>query len=580
MLTLLLACTALAVTAAPGLAAAPPSRLRLRVPRDPLLPGQQASLTIEAVGDPPLEISGQRAEPLPATRPIEIALAGATALTVQARVVLRPGQPAIEVPIRAARPGVWVIEASSPGLYSAIAHVVCIDQKTLDSHRLAAGRLAPAPTAVRKALQAEKALAMAPLRPAPPRPATPGSGEKASAAEPGRPAARSLGSARPAAAPPTAEPVAPTSVPVTIAVPVPGAAAPPPSGAATGEGAARAGGPATAAGGTSGEVRLVPDHLKQRRGTGGWDSVALYAYWYEGGNPSPASRNIDVALFAQQGELQIEPQRLSIASGDFVSQRPVTVSAGVPETAVLQALYPGGQSNPVELEFLAPAPVRLAFDGAPELIRGFGTVRSGIYVRLLDASGQPVAADQPVPITVELIDPTGARTQPAVPASTSINAAVALDLSRWGKYTVRAFAPSLAEAAPLAIQFAIDWLLLVVALVGGIAGSLIRVLYLSERSWRSGLVRVVALGSAAALLVVLLWSFGLLSLLSGSMPEGFATGLQRIPVGSLAGVFLLGLLGGLLFDTIFGRLLHRAVGGSSGGGPPAGGGAPRPIASP
>jgi hypothetical protein len=590
-LALALLCVLPAFASSPAFASPPPSRLRLQEPRDPLVPGQQANLTIETVDE--------QGKPLAATRRIEVSLEGAAALTAAPRVVLQPGESSIEVPIRPAKPGVWTIEASSPGLSSALGHVVCVDQKTFDSHRATRARLEQ--TTVRQ--QAGRPLAVEAPR------GTPGgiaggvssraAGARKQAIAPADQAA-AIRQQRAGAAGNTTQmqdrnaairrQLAEEARGSTTAAPDRAAAirqqrAEAAKAPAAPAGAGGSGGPAATSGGAGGgEVRLIPDRLKRRRGMGGWDGVSLDAFWYEQGKPAPASRDIELMLVAQQGEPRIEPQRLSIASGDFVAQHPATVSADTAGTAVLQALYLGGQSNPVELEFLAPAPVRLAFEGtqetvggrAQEIVRGFGVVSSQVYLRLLDASGQPVTADQPVRVTIELVDPTGARTQPPVPPISSLNdPPVPLELSRWGTYTVRAFAPGLAEAAPLTIQFGIDWLLIAVALLGGIAGSVARVLYLRPGNWRGGLLRVVALGSVAALIVLMLASFGLLSLLGATTAE-----LQKIPLKSLAGVFLLGFLGGLLFDVVFGRLLHQAVGPPAGGEGGAGGGSGGAAARP
>src|SRR4029077_15758415 len=68
-----------------------------------------------------------------------------------------------------------------------------------------------------------------------------------------------------------------------------GAAAPAGAGTAA---AAPAGPPDSAAGG----VRLIPEHLERYRGTKGWESVSIEAYWYEEGNPYAAPRGGGPAL--------------------------------------------------------------------------------------------------------------------------------------------------------------------------------------------------------------------------------------------------------------------------------------------
>jgi hypothetical protein len=305
-------------------------------------------------------------------------------------------------------------------------------------------------------------------------------------------------------------------------------------------------------------VRLIPEHLERYRGTQGWESVSIDAYWYEKGNPSAAPHELDLALVANQGDLRIDPVRLNILPGDFMSKQPAVVTAVATAKASLQALYPGGQSNLVAISFLAAPATQLSFSSGPQVIRGFGVVSSEVYVRLLDAAGVPAVADRPIQVNMQLNGPIGSpQLSPAVIPAGEIETRVPLALPRFGAYTVIASAASLADAPPLSIQVAFDWLLLLATLLGGLLGSLTRVLYRGQSAEETPrrLLRVLLLGSLAALLVVLLSAFGLLSLLAGALPQGWADALAKVPLGSLTGVFLLGFLAGLLFDRVFGSLV-------------------------
>lgn len=115
-----------------------------------------------------------------------------------------------------------------------------------------------------------------------------------------------------------------------------------------------------------------------------------------------------------------------------------------------------------------------------------------------------------------------------------------------------ASAPDFASAAPYTITYAIDWRMIAFALAGGLLGSLARVLYRRERE--RGPVRVLVLGLLAAFLTLLLFSFGLLSVLEGALPEALA----KLPSHGPFAALLLGFLAGLSFDKVFGRLLAGA----------------------
>jgi hypothetical protein len=308
----------------------------------------------------------------------------------------------------------------------------------------------------------------------------------------------------------------------------------------------------------AGEVRLIPDKLERHRGPQGWEDVKIAAYWFEKGVPSPVSHDLRLALVSEEGNLTIAPLSLQIQSGDFESNQQAVVNVAAPATASLQALYPGGQSNRVLMSFLAAPAARLAFTGESQVIPALGVASSEVYVRLLNAAGEPAIASQPIRVDLQLSGPLGSPLlPPAVIDAGAIETRVPLELPRFGAYTVLASAADLAPTAPLPIQVTFDWLLLLATLLGGILGSLTRLLSQgqSDAAAPRRLLRVLLLGGLAALLVVLMSAFGLLSLLTGALPAGWSQALARVPLGSLTGVFLLGFLAGLLFDRIFGQLL-------------------------
>jgi len=601
----------------------PPSRLHLVRPVGPLVPGQQATLEIETLGE--------HGQPLAAQHAIAVSLFGAAGLIATTRVELPAGSSRVAVPLSSAKPGLWQVEARAHGLYSASTVVVCVAPAVLERHQ--AIKLAPAGRTVAAGATAAKAPAGQgePAVNAPGAAATTAGREPAAEAPARRvvmtPASRHA-TVPPAAAPapggapattlspPRPPPPFAAMAPLSAAAPAPAAAAAapgahheeerlrtvaiapaPPPNAARPEAAASpsrtraataaavtaravaqgipgaAGAGAGAAGNAAGEVRLIPEHLQRYRGTHGWESVSIDAYWYEKGNPSASPRELEIALVADQGDLHIAPVRLNILPGDFMSKQPAVVTAEAAAKASLRALYPGGQSNLVDVSFLAAPATQLSFSSGQQVIRGFGVVSSDVYVRLLDAAGVPAVADRPIQVNLQLNGPIGSpQLSPAVIPTGEIETRVPLELPRMGAYTLIASAASLGDSPPLSIVVAFDWLLLLTTLLGGVLGSLTRVLYRGQSAEAAPrrLLRVLLLGSLAALLVVLLSAFRLLSLLTGALPQGFAAALAKVPLGSLTGVFLLGLLAGLLFDRVFGSLVSPA---------PAGGGAKPPAAS-
>src|SRR5258708_339531 len=152
------ASAARASTGTPG--ERPPSRLRLVRPLAPLVPGQPASLGIETVGE--------HGELLAAQHPVAVTLSGAAGLTAATLVNLPAGSSRIAVPLSAAKPGLWQIEARAHGLYSASTVVVCVAPAVLQRHQ--ALRAVPArPTASPGAAAAKAPGATFPP-PRPPRP--------------------------------------------------------------------------------------------------------------------------------------------------------------------------------------------------------------------------------------------------------------------------------------------------------------------------------------------------------------------------------------------------------------------------
>ena len=595
--------TPAAVALSADTAEPPPSRLRLERLSGPLVPGQHGNLRIETVD--------QAGKPLPVHRPVEVSLTGAAGLTSTVRITVPAGSAGIDVPIEASKPGLWQVDARGEGLYSASTVIVCVAPAVLERHQDVARVLprlpavaprtaaelprertrvaatpAPAPSPLAAPTSARRRLTRAPTTAAAPTPTStavlaPAGGAATARTEEERlvaeraasPAGQNRGSrlttirsfAVPGADRLVTAPPAPGGAAAGMGT---GSGAGTGSGTSPGAGAAAAPGAGSGGAATKGGVRLIPEHMERYRGAQGWESVPIDAYWYENGNPSPAPQQIDLelALVSDQGDLRIEPDHLSIPPGDFVTRQPAMVTAASARKASLQALYPHGQSNLVDVSFLAAPAAKLAFASGPQVIRAFGVASSEVYVRLLDATGVPATANQKIQVNLRLSGPMGSPQLPPVwidPGQFETRAPI--ELPRFGTYSVFAAAGNLADAAPLSIEVAFDWLLLLATLLGGLLGSLTRVLYQGQKADETPrrLLRVLLLGGLAALLVVLLSAFGLLSLIAGALPQGWSEALARIPLGSLTGVFLLGFLAGLLFDRVLGGVLSPAQGGAA-----------------
>jgi hypothetical protein len=519
-------------------AAEPPARIAVQA--TPLLkPGEAGKLVVS--------LAGTKGEPTPTLQPLSIEIREAAGLGAPATATVPAGATRAEVTIHAPKPGLWQIEARAPGLASGFATVVCIAPERLAAVRRptpipgAMGQGAPAPRplptqtpALAPALAPDKDQAPA-IRPRVLQRLPPRSGsfrvERSIVRE-------KLPSPMPVPVPVPVPPPAADAGPIPQAVPVgPGPIAPPPPPPA------------------QGHVELKPQPKTVHRGPNGWEGQ-VEAFWFEGDVPGVIATDLSLSLLVdgKTGETRIAPTVLRIPGGQYKSD-PATISARSADTAEVQALYAGGQSKPVEIDFLASAPAKVGFPGAqqPLAFRGLTAVATDVYVRLFDADGQQAvsAAGQKVSLAVQ--GPTGTRTYSGSVPPGDVQAKIPIELPRPGEYSLVASAPGLADSPALAVRFALDWLLLASALLGGVLGSLTRVLYRRERLWPKGLPRSLALGVAAALLVLLLSLFGVLSVLGDALPA--AEALQKVSPTSLAGALLLGFLAGLGFDKIFARFL-------------------------
>ncbi|HEV8577938.1 MAG TPA: hypothetical protein VGX68_02550 [Thermoanaerobaculia bacterium] len=489
---------ALLVIPAGSRAAEPPVRIALRAPSAPLEPGKAARIVVELLGE-----SGRPAAALEA---VPVKLAGIASLATAARVIVPAGASRIEVPIRAPKAGLWQIEASSKGLFSGFGVVVCLSktQRTVPGKRETRALRLP----VRR--PAQEGASPAPPQPPPPQPPPPPPPEEAEVLD----------------ETPRTMPIATSREPAEAA--------------------------------SSGRLELIAHPTRVPRTRDGWQSV-VDAFWFEEDVPALRSSPLDGFLVLEGGNsVMASSERIRIPSGQFKAEAPARISARSADSTSVQALYLGGKSRPVRIDFVSPPPAQLALAGASRSFRGLTGVTSDILVRLLDDGGEPAAADREIPVEIAVEGPLGTRSYQAKVPAGAIHTTVSLELNRPGSYSTQASAPGLKASDPMEVRFALDWLLIACSLLGGVLGSLTRMLYRRERVWPKGFIRTFALGVAAALFVLLLSVFGVLSVLGEALPA--AKTLEKVPATSLLGALLLGFIAGLVFDKIFGRFL-----GSRGG---------------
>ncbi|MFL6234537.1 MAG: hypothetical protein ACJ76N_15505 [Thermoanaerobaculia bacterium] len=494
-----------------GLAGEPPPGIGLQAP-SAMKPGEASHLTVSLIG--------KKGEPVPSPQELQIEIRGAEGLGAPARVAIPAGAASVEVAVRPSKPHLWQIEASSPGLASGYALVACV----APARRVTAALPPPKPTGEVKEEKAERKLQLP--------------------NDIFRKGRRSRVEARTEAMPPPPPP------------PVPAATA---AEASPGSDTAPTVAPSPEVS-RPGHVELIAQPPKLRRGRGGWGESQLVAFWFEGDAPGPilAPLSMSLVMDGGTGDTEVNPTVLSIPTGQFQSPGAARISARRADKAVIKALYAGGQSKPVEIDFLQAEPARLSFVGASQTFRGLTSVETDLYVRLLDDDGEPATTAEPRKVNVAVQGPTGVRSYPAILPANETQVKVPVALVRPGTYSIVASAPGVQDSAPLDVRFALDWLLLASSLLGGTLGSLTRVLYRRERVWPKGLPRSLALGLAAALLVLLLSLFGVLSVLGDALPA--AEALQKVSATNLAGALLLGFIAGLVFDQILGRFLGGTPG--------------------
>lgn len=117
-----------------GLAAEPPSRIRLVMP-DSLAPGETGRIVVE--------LRGETGQPAAATQDLRIEIRGMKALPPQ--VTIPAGSSRVEVPVRPPKADVWQIEASAKGLFPDEQTMICKEKSASSKDKPSQNALPPAP---------------------------------------------------------------------------------------------------------------------------------------------------------------------------------------------------------------------------------------------------------------------------------------------------------------------------------------------------------------------------------------------------------------------------------------------------
>lgn len=311
----------------------------------------------------------------------------------------------------------------------------------------------------------------------------------------------------------------------------------------------------------AGELRLLAQPERPRGPMGGeWDPVTLLAVWFgkDGDRWVPTVRSstlvfdLDLLDFERTPRM-VPANRLTIAEGgSSVSAQLISDRA---QTVKVRARWSSGLTEqPLEVTFLPSPPRRLVFHKLPSKVRGIGPLRRTIRVGLADDVDRLVTSGEVTELIVDSsIELLADQKRVSIPAGHRV-VSVNLELGEPGRYRLTATATNAPlEDAAGEIEYLFAWSLAVWALVGGLIGAVAAAVYLRDRKWW----RILLLGVVAALVAVLLASFGILSVLEGVLP-GAAALQEKVTVGTTLGMLCIAILAGLAGELVIGFLVRGA----------------------
>lgn len=299
----------------------------------------------------------------------------------------------------------------------------------------------------------------------------------------------------------------------------------------------------------AGSLVLQPNRAKVRRGADGLYRLKVKALWFVDGLPKKIDETLDLWFVfaphtADRGTL---PETVTISRGAVSGDTEIRSKS--PGEVQLSAMSERGISKPIEVTFLPPRPAGLAFSQPRYRVRSLAAAKLDLSIQLRDEIGNAVVAGKDTEVVLSWSGDEGTGNQRLTIAAGEFEEAAPLQLSRFGSYTVGVTAAEL-QSAEAAVDLDPDYMALLLALLGGIIGALARLLFVHrDDKWKKGIWRSLLLGAVAALLVLLLAVFRVLSTLEQWLPAELSM-LGGLPFANHLAILLLGLVAGLGLESI------------------------------
>lgn len=528
----LLATTAFAIPAERGI------QLQLQVPEEPLATGEKGRLVV-ALTDP-------QGETRKSQRELTLTLDTSPGLLKERRVSWPKGQSRLEIEIVSEVPGSWFVEASGEGLFPASGLVVVVASE--DAPRSVQAEPARgAPDGVPRSVAAE------PVRAEPVAAAPERNGEEAMEVSEGSPVDDLLFPM------PEAIGVEVSAQGIDVVALDQRRWSPQLLRQARLQNSAlleslETRGPAPSP--QEGALVLQPSQANVRRGADGWYRLKVKALWFVDGLPKKIDDALDIwFVFAPHTpDRGTEPETVSILRGAVGVDTEIRSQS--PGTVQLSAMSERGISEPIEVSFLAPRPTELSFSQAHYRVQSLAGTSLDLSIQLRDEINNAVVATEDSEVVLSWSGEDGTGRQNLMIAEGSFEVAAPLEVSRFGSYVVEA---SMVDLLPARAEVELDpdYLALLFALLGGILGALARLLFVhKDGKWKKGILRSLVLGAIAALLVLLLAVFQVLSTLEQWLPSELSM-LGKLPFANHMAILLLGLVAGLGLESIILRFVGR-----------------------
>jgi hypothetical protein len=295
------------------------------------------------------------------------------------------------------------------------------------------------------------------------------------------------------------------------------------------------------------DLQVVPDQVDPVGRA--WTAQVGVALVSSTGEPFAALNDVPIRLSARFG--QVAPATATIHRGQIAVADDVTVAAQRPGTDTIAAMSPfGAVQKPVV--FNAPQPAKLRVEVNPPDVVNDGRSEIIVTVMLLDGDNHPTPTpDRPLCATVSssLGD---LRERNVCIDQENFSRETALTSSRHGEARITARAIGLEDANTTA-RFLFPWLMLGLAIAGGILGSFLR----SGKLWATHLGRNIALAAILGFIFYVLAFFGAIG------------AIRKLPfeIGKIAAINELGALALGFIGGYYGPLLLQFAPAKPGDGP-------------